>query len=105
MKRIQSLRKIMQLIFGAGEILRGQGVGQWDRIERTISVYNEHDTWHPIIKELPGIEMPRAGLSTLKLVPAERFSIKLAEENPWHTIAEKLLASPADPIALPKLAA
>jgi hypothetical protein len=104
MRRIQSLREIMQLIFSAGEMLSGHGCGRWGRIEHMISEHNPHDTWHPVIKEVPGIKMPRAGVSNLKLVPESAFEIKLGDENPWHAIAEKLLASPAEPVALPPLA-
>jgi hypothetical protein len=107
MRCINNVREIMQVIFAAGEMLRGNGVspGKWDKIERPIQVRQSHDHWNYDTVQIPEIVLPKAGMASLKLVPDERVKIKLADKNPWREIADKLLASPAEPVALPKLAA
>jgi hypothetical protein len=107
MGRLQSFREIAQVLFSAGEMLSGRGVSPiaWDKVEHEDVRQMSHDNWSYEKIIVPGIVMPRAGTASLKLVPAERFVIKLPEKNPWHSVAENLLAFPHEPVALPHLEA
>jgi hypothetical protein len=98
-KRVQAVREVMQILFALGERMRG-----WGKIERHILVQDPRDSWSRLEHAIPEIKLPRAGLDTLKLVPDERFSIKLGASNPWDDIAAALLDDPTRPVALPSLA-
>jgi hypothetical protein len=99
-KRVQAVRDVMQILFALGERMHG-----WGKIERKILVPDPRDSWSRLERSIPEIKLPRAGLDTLKLVPDERFAIKLGAANPWDDIAAALLDDPTKPVALPSLAA
>jgi hypothetical protein len=106
-RRLQSLREIMELIWSAADLFqhKGASVGTWERINREIMRRSSHDSWSYEKIDVPNIKLPRPGLGALKVVPDERFTIGLPKENPWQAIAKQLLFAPAEKIPLPALAA
>jgi hypothetical protein len=102
MRRIQSLRDVMQVIFALGDIADAYG---WEKIEHQIRLPNPHDSRAPLVKSVPGIKLPRAGVDVLKLVPQERYVIKLDAKNPWRDVAAQLLDDPTKNVTVPALAA
>jgi hypothetical protein len=101
-KRLNALREVMEVLFSLGKIADAYG---WEKIERPMKAVNPHDSRAPLIIQVPEIKLPRAGLDTLKIVPNERFVIKLDDKNPWQAVAVQLLDDPTRDVALPALAA